>query len=85
MIQNTSSDSANAPKIEGNGDAAARAHQLQMLAVVFVGALALVLAGGAIAITLFQPERANLVWPAIVGLLSTAITSLIWWSTKPRK
>lgn len=56
--------------------------RLQTLSVWFVGTLALLLTLGAFAITIFAPNQTAQVWTVIVPLLSTAMTSLMWWATR---
>ena len=56
--------------------------RLQTLSVVFVGLLALVLTLGAFAITIFAPSQTSQVWPVIMPLLTTAMTSLVWWTAR---
>jgi formate/nitrite transporter FocA (FNT family) len=59
--------------------------RLQRLAVVFVGIVAVLLVVGAIFISLLAPTQAERIWPIIVPLLMTAITTLIWWSAQRGK
>lgn len=69
------------PKPPGDATKAAKL-RLQTLSVVFVGILSLALTLGAFAITVFAPSQTSQVWPVIMPLLTTAMTSLIWWTAR---